>query len=185
MKKRIAKHIKNQDFVKVYITNTDDYEIDHFNGIIYEQNDKFILMCDTFDFNFDGFIVLRKSDISEIKCTENEKIFKQIIDNERITNSITKKRLAINVTLSAFKEMFIQLMYLKLPIIIECKYGKDDRFQIGPICEVDEKKVKLKHFNASGEFDLKPTTARYKEITFFRIDSPYANIFYKYAKEIE
>jgi hypothetical protein len=185
MKKRVEKHIKNQDFVKVYLADKDDLSITHFEGFIFEQSDRFILMSDTTDFNYDGIVVLRKSDISEIKHKENERFFKKILDDEKITELIFTKRDALNFSLSTFEDMFEQLQSSGLSIIIECKYSKDDRFLIGPIVKTENKRVRLKYFNANGEFDLKPTSAKYKEITFFKIDSPYANIFYKYAKDIE
>lgn len=60
MKKRINKHIENKDFVKVYITDNDDTEITHFEGLIFEQNDKLILMNDMTDFYYDGLVILKK-----------------------------------------------------------------------------------------------------------------------------
>ena len=40
MKKRINKHIEKQDYVKVYIVDRDDLDLDNFSGIIYDQNEK-------------------------------------------------------------------------------------------------------------------------------------------------
>ncbi len=185
MKKSIAKHIENKDFVKVYIVDKEDLIITHFEGIIFEQSNKFIFMNDTNDFNFDGFIVLRKTDISEIKCTDNERFFKEIIDNEKITDLIFQRRRNLEFKLDNFQGMCNCLKNLNLPIIVECKYGNDKRFLIGPINDVEDKKVRIKYFNSRGEFDIKPVSAKYKEITFLRIDSPYANMFYKYTKEPE
>ncbi len=185
MKKRIKKHIENQNFVKVYLTDRDDLALTHFAGIIFEQTDKFILMNDMTDFFFDGFIILRKSDVSEIKHTENEKFFKTIIDQEKITDLILERREHLNFSLDNFFGMFTQLHESKLAIILECIYGEDERFQIGPVYEVGNKKVKLRYFNANGDFDLKPVSVKYKDITFVRFDSPYTNTFFKYAVEVE
>ena len=133
MKSRIKKHIEHQDYVKVYIVDNEDLKITHFEGIIFEQSDKFVLMCDTTDFYYDGLIVLRKRDISEIKHSDNERFFKHILDSEKISDVLIQKRAAIEFKLSSFKEMFTWIKDQKRPIIVECKYDKDDRFQIGQI----------------------------------------------------
>lgn len=91
----------------------------------------------------------------------------------------------MKISLAPFRELFSQIQNLCIPVIIECKYGNDDRFQIGPIYKVSDKKVRIKYFNARGEYDVKPVSSKFKEITSVKIDSPYANMFYKYAKEIE
>ena len=184
MRKRIKKHIENKDFVKVYIIDTDGDLITYFQGIIFEQSKEFILMNDTTDFNFDGFIVLRKSDVSEIKHTENETFFNLILDNEQITTFILNKRKELDFSLDSLEEMSNKLKVLGLPVIIECKYRKDERFIIGPIDAVSSKKVKIKYFNAKGEYELKPIPVKLSEITYLRIESPYANLYYKYAKEV-
>ena len=49
--------------------------------------------------------------------------------------------------------------------------------------EVTDKKVLIKYFNARGEF-TKPVSSKLKDITYIHVDSPYANTFYKYAKEV-
>ena len=81
--------------------------------------------------------------------------------------------------------MFEAIREAKIPVCVEAKYGKDDRFIIGPVMECDDKKVKINYFNSRGEYEFKYTPCKYKEITYFTIDSPYANTFFKYAKTVE
>ena len=185
MKKRINKHIDKKHYVKVYIEDKNGYSITHFGGIIFEQNEEHVLMCDMYDFNYDGFVVVRKSDISEIKRTENEKFFDRILDKEGIKKLILKKMKILSLKLDTYARMFSALKAKGLPVIIECRYGKKDLFQIGPIAKVKGKKVLVNYFNASGEYDLKPVISEFKNITFFRVDTEYANIFFKYAKAVE
>ena len=185
MKKRINKHLEKRDKVKVYIVDENGNEITDFEGFIIEESEKYILMSDMFDFYYNGLVVLRKRDIYEIRCSDNEKFFKYMLDKEKITDAIFEKRNQIDFKLGSFKEMFESLQRLGIPIIIECDYGTKDRFIIGPVSDFDNKKVKINYFNSRGVYDLKPVVAKYKDITFIKIDSPYANIFFKYAKEIE
>jgi len=57
LKKLLRKHIKNENFVKIYIS-TEGYNLTHVEGFIFEQNKDFVLMNDMRDFDYDGFVVL-------------------------------------------------------------------------------------------------------------------------------
>lgn len=91
MKKRVKKYIDKNEFVKLYLTDKDENSLTHFEGFIFAQSSKFILMCDFQDFNYDGFVVVRKSDVSEIKRTENEIFFDSIVEAEGIKNKLLEK----------------------------------------------------------------------------------------------
>lgn len=185
MKKRLKKHIEEQNFVKIYLADEDGFELTHFEGIIFDQNEDFILMCDLEDFSYDGFVVFRKSDISEIKRTDNEIFFDSIIKNEGIKEELIQKASSLDFSLGSMTEMFSKLFDDKQAIIIERLYETKTKFQIGPISKVVKKKVFIDYFNAKGEYDLKPVTSKFKDITYFRIDSPYSNLFFKYSKRID
>jgi hypothetical protein len=184
MKKRIRKHIKEKNFVKVYLVDDKGINLTHFTGIIFDQNKEHILMCDLEDFNYDGFVVAKKSDISEIKRTANELFFDSIISREGIKQMIIQKAADLNFKLGVFPDMFNSLKKIGTAIIIENLYGSDSIFQIGPINKVGKKRVYIDYFSANGEYDLKPASSKYENITFFKFDCPYANQYFKYSKKI-
>ena len=177
----MQKHIDKEHFVKIYIS-TEDYEITHFEGFIFEQNKHFVLMNDMRDFDYDGFVVLKKSDISKIRHTKNEKFYLHILKKEKIKKKIFKLKKKLSFKLSSLHNMMFQLKQLKIPIICEHLYGKKDLFQIGTIQKVSKKKSKMRYFNARGEFDYKLLVINHNTLTTIKIDSPYTNIFYKYSK---
>lgn len=185
MKKRIQKHIDKEEYVKIYICDHDGTSITNFNGYVLEQNKKFILMSVNNDFFYDGIVVIRKADISEIKRTENERFFQKIMEKEDLKKEMFERKTLLDFHLNGYKEMFQSIQEKNIPVIIEAKYGDDDRFQIGPVASFDDKQVKINYFNARGEYDLKPVSCKYKEITYLNIDSPYARLFYKYSKIVE
>ena len=184
MKKKIKKHIDAKNFVKVYLADDEGFTLIHFEGIIFDQNEKFILMSDFEDFNYDGFVVARKSDILEIKCANNESFFDSIIEKEGIKEVLLQKASDLNFKLSDFAEMFNTLKEIGGAIIIERLYETESKFQIGPVSKVEKKKVFIDYIKARGEYDLKPVTSKYKDITYFKLDSPYANMFFKYSKRV-
>ena len=185
MKKRIQKCIDGQDYVKVHITEKKGDYIEHVDGVILDQSSDQILMSDSFDFHYDGLKVIRKRDISEIQLTDNERFMKSVLKAEGYMALVRKRREQLRLKLGSLQQIFEQLKRSKLPVIIECKYGKSDLFQIGPVLEVTDKRVTIDHFNPRGEFDTKPVITKLKDITVVQIDSPYANTFYKYTKRVE
>lgn len=184
MKKTIKKHIDKQDFVKVYLSDDNGFSMIHFEGIVFDQSEKFVLMCDFEDFKFDGFVVFRKSDISEIKRSENESFVDSIIEKEGLKSSIIQKAANLDLNLDGFKEIVETLKVIEQPVIIEHLYDSKPRFHIGPITKIKGKKVYVDYINAKGEYDLKPVVSKFKEITYIKFDSLYANLFFKYAKRI-
>ena len=181
MNKLLRKHIKNENYVKVY-TSAGDTELESYEGFIFEYNNDYVLMSDMRDFYYDGFVVLKKADIHEIIHTENEKFILFLLRKEKIKKDIYKRRKRIQFKLASMPEMMKNLRSLQIPVICEHLYGKKDLFQIGTIKKVSKKKAKMKYFNARGEFDFKLVPIPYKSLTLIRIDSPYAKIFYKYTK---
>ena len=185
MKQCIQKHINNKDFVKVYISDKDDLQIERFQGYIFKQTKDFIIMNDFMDFFYDGFVILRKRDIYEIKHSNDEKFFNKILVGEKIKKEVLNKYKELDLNLHSFEKIFESIFKTNLPVIVESKYGKDDIFQIGSIKKINKDNVKINYFNSRGEFDLKPVTAKYNKITSIKIDTNYANTFFKYAKEIK
>jgi len=185
MKQKLDQHILSHNYVKVYITDKESAHITHFAGIVFDQTDDLVLMSDTNDFDYDGLIVLRKNDISEIKHTDNERFVTHILEQEGLRENWLERRAAMNISLAPLQQLLEQVQALGLPIIAECRYKGDDIFQVGPIHSVTEEHLKIQYFNANGEYDLKPTLAELDAITFLRIDSPYANLMFKYAAKAE
>lgn len=145
MKKRIRKHIDQQHFVKVYLDDYNGSSMIHFEGIIFEQNEKLIFMGDIRGFNYDGFVVFRKSDISEIKRTENEIFFDSIIEREKIKSNLIDRKNELNFELSDFPEMLESIQKKELPIIVERLNNGENIFQIGPINRVEKKVIYRLH----------------------------------------
>ncbi|WP_027420559.1 hypothetical protein [Crocinitomix catalasitica] len=183
MNNRLTKLKKKQQFVKIYISDADDVAITHFSGIVLDHNKDFVMMLDFHDFRSDGYVVIRKKDIYEIKRTKNEKFLQEIMEKEGILKESFKHLKTIS--LSTMERMFKQLKEKGLPIIIERRYKDEDIFQIGPIDSIEKKVVRIRYFNARGEYDHKPVRSNFKTITFFRVGDLYSELSHKYARIVK
>ncbi len=182
--KKLDKYIQKSNFVKVFISDRKGRELRHFEGVVFSYTDDFVFMCDLCDFNYDGLVVLRKSDITKVRHSEHEEFFENILKSENIIRKIRLQKRENPFRVNTMKRMLEQLQELKLPVIFECLYGSEATFQIGPIQRIDIDKIYIKYFNSKGEFDNELLEIDFNEITFLRFDSPYANMFYKYTDKI-
>ncbi len=181
--KKLDKYIQKSNFVKVYIGDEEGNAIKHFEGFVFSYTDHFVFMSDLSDFNYDGFVVLRKKDIIDVRCTESEKYFENILRQENILRNIRLQKREYPFRLNTMEKMFKSLMEMKIPVIIEKLYDEDEEFLIGPVKKVSDDSVYLKYFNTVGEFDKDLVKVNFDTITSFSFDSPYANLFFKYADE--
>lgn len=185
MKKRINKHIEKKDFVKVYLADHNGIDLTKFSGILFDQNEEFVLLCAFSDFRYDGFVVFSKSDISEIQKEQNEDFYYKILAAEGIIESVTEQYNTLNFELGSHREMFDSLKTRGMSVIVENLYIEKNVFLIGPIFETKKKKVFIDYINARGEYDLKPTAIDYKNITFFSFDDRYSSMYLKYSKRVD
>ena len=185
MKKKIQKHIDKQQYVKVYLEESDGSAMTSFEGVIFEQNEKFILMCDTHDFDYDGLIILRKKDISKIRRSEFDKFVDMVLEKEDLKPQFIHNYTELDFHLGTWSKMFGALQIMEKAVIVDMLYGEDELFQLGSVSKVKPNSVVIDYISASGKYDLKPVVAKFKEITCVRIDSKYADLYYKYAKRVK
>lgn len=181
MKKTIAKHIEKKNFVKLFIVDKDGSEITKYYGFIFEQNDDFILMSETYDFIHEGFVIIRKQDISEICFNDISRHQMHILKSENRITSIYDRKKELGLSLMNYAELFNVLMEKNLSVVVECNYGNGDTFSLGTVHSVKKKKVKINYISAVGEYDFKPVTVAYDQITVVRFDNEYANLIHKHA----
>ena len=182
MNKQLNKHQKKGHYVEVFLADNKGHELITFSGIILAHNAKFVQMIDFTDLIYDGYVVFRKSDISEIRCSNKEKFIKKILNKERILQQALIKCDPIGLT--TMKKMLQAIKKSGKAIILERLYQKGNVFQIGPIHSTAKKVVRINYFNSEGIYELKPVVSKYKEITYFRVDDNYSNLYSKYAKHI-
>lgn len=185
MKKEIQKHIDKRHYVKIYLEEDDGSAMENFHGFIFEQTEKFVLMCQTNDLNFDDFVVLRKRDIAKIRRVKFEKFIDKVLQKEGLKEEMFDKHQNLDFELGSWKEMLEKLQQTDKPVIIEMNYGKYELFQLGAINSVKDKSVVLDYIAANGKYNHKPVTVKFKKITFLRFDGNYVNLFYKYAKRLK
>ena len=149
-------------------------------GFPIKYNDKFILIENEYDFQIDGYKIIRTKDITEIRYKRVDKHSNYILEKEGLrSNSIP----SIVSDIKNFKKIFSQIKKSNKNIIIEGESLKEKSFFIGKVIDPKENYVDFLYFSAIGEWDESPTKIKYKNITCITYNDRYTEITSKYLKE--
>lgn len=175
----IKQNIENLHEVKIRRSKLDS---DDLNVIPLGIGQNLVLLQELYDFDLNGYLIIRIKDITSINITKSQKFSQRILKEEGILNLIRKP--SIN-SLDNWKNVLDELSVYKKNIIVECEDIQPPKFYIGKIITVDMKSLYLLYFNGAGEWDKEPTEILLKDITSLNFDSKYINIISKYLNLIE
>jgi hypothetical protein len=174
----LQKHIENQDYVKIYRTFQNVEK--NISGFILSKSKDFLLMQLNYDFIVDGFGILRKDQFDSLRCNKYEKTQTKIYKAEGLLDN--NFGFDKSISLTTWQDIFIELQRLDYHVIIECEDKKHPDFKIGPIISVKEDRIKIQNYDPTGKLDKKPSSIKFKKITFVQFGDRYSMIFRKYLK---
>lgn len=170
----IKQNIEKMHEIKIIRSNLDS---DDLNAIPLGIGQNLVLLQGLYDFDLDGYLIIRIKDITSINITRSQQFSQRILKEEGILNRIRKP--SIN-TLDNWKNVLNDLFIYKKNIIVECEGSQPPKFYIGKIIAFDKKSLHLLYFNGAGEWDKEPIEILFKDITSLNFDSKYINIISKY-----
>ena len=178
IKKKLKKAKARQRFVRLkrYI-NSDEYFINR--GYILSAKAQVTVMWQTENFHLLGKVVLSTSHIESIRYNSHDRYYDFIVESEEQKDQLdTNKNYCFKTWMGVFQFMKNEDKY----VIIELERKLSNSFIIGPVISVNKKSVKVLGFNASGEWDKKPSKVKYKDVTQVTFDDPYITIFRRHTK---
>jgi hypothetical protein len=143
------------------------------------MSNKLLLIQYLYDFQVDGYMIIRLKDITSIRSDDLERFSESIIKNEGIIENIKNPSFE---TIEDWLEVFKKLKSMGNNIIIECETIDNSEFYIGEIIDINKKSVSLLNFDGIGEWDEEPTKINYSDITSISFGKRYINIISKYVK---
>ncbi len=144
------------------------------------MSDKLLLIQYLYDYEVDGYMIVRLKDITSVRSGDLERFSESIIKNEGIIEDIKNPFFQ---SVENWNEVFGKLRVMGNNIIIECESTDHSKFYIGEIIDIHEKSISLLNFDGLGEWDEEPTEILYSDITSISFDKRYINIISKYVKQ--
>lgn len=165
--------IANNDICRIERKSIDYYKI---SGKPIVFNDNFLLIYYEYDFEFDGFEILKMCDINDIKYEYVDIYISNILKKEKIMPIDNSKN---DFIINNLKDICMFFFNKNENLIIECE--KKSEFNIGKILEVHDEHIVFLNFDGEGTWDIEPLEIYYDDITLISFRNRYLKYMSKYA----
>ena len=127
------------------------------------------------DFRRDGYLFLRREDISDIKVTATDKFQRGIM----IDQALLPDSNAIQYPLESFESLLSSLPENEIAII-ECETSEENEFTIGRYVGCNDGYLAAHYFSGAGNWDDELTFIDQSEVTCVQLQTNYALSYQKY-----
>ena len=138
-------------------------------GVVVGESDELLLLQHAFDFEFDGYIAIRRRDITKSYSDESNAYGESLMKKEGLWKRPTKASRSLPLT--DWQTMLTAL--IDKPVIIENERKGD--FFIGPVIECDARSVAIHHFDGCGQWE-KIERLAFRSITSVQFGSRYITV---------
>lgn len=177
MKVQLQNYIDCQNQIQIKRKRIDNNSLECIPLMLGE---KLLLVQYLYDYDIDGYMIIRLKDITNIRNGESEKFYEYILKQEQIINQVKKPDLT---NVDNWEGLLSELKMFEKNIIIECEDISGNDFYIGKIIEINKNRVSFLHFNPVGEWEKVPKEIIFKDLTAIRFETRYINIISKYLKK--
>lgn len=139
-------------------------------------NDEFLLICYEYDFEFDGFEIIRLDDITNIIYDDVDIFINDILIKENIKPIIDS---CLNININSYFDIMKFFFQNNENLIIECE--RQGEFYIGKIIEISQKCISFLNFDGEGVWEEEPSYIFYNDITLISFRNRYVRYMSKYA----
>lgn len=171
---KLAHHQKKCDLVSVRRVELDSNSI---QGFVLAHSEELVALQYVYDFNLDGFMILRLADITEIKCSLTSKFQKRLLEAEGLINKIP---FGTAFDLMNWQSAISQLSKAHSLMILECEAGDEKDFALGRALKATKTGVQFRHFSGAGNWSEDTEELKYKDITSCQVNTNYANVYQRH-----
>lgn len=154
----------------------------YINGFIHDRSRNLVLMQMFSDFMPDGYVIFSPKHIVEVRANELDQFCQSILEKEGLMKCVNYKR---KIPISSYKKMLNYFIQRKENIIIESENDNEDEcvFYLGRPIRIDGNKLWFACLGPDGKWEEYLSHFSIETITLIQYDTPYLNIFTKYAEE--
>jgi len=164
--KLLRTHIRNRDLVNIRRGNFRDRSI---QGVILECSESLLLIQYIYDFRLDGYMLLRRCDLSEVSCRSTDRFQKELLGTEGVFEQID---FDFRVPMDSF-ESFLKSREENEIIILEEESDGSSGLLIGPVASMNTDAVEIRHFTGIGRLAQPMPSMAIDRITCCQMDTNY------------
>jgi hypothetical protein len=174
MQDLLLKHKNKRNLISIERKDIDQNKIQAF---VLKASSNLVLIQYVYDFNIDGLMVLRVSDISDITCSKTDIFQLKLLKDEKLFDQINFNQ---KYNLTDWKTTIADLRKDFDYFIFEDENKDDPIFLIGKIEKMTSRSIHLNYFSGAGNWDKKPSVIKYCDITVCQVDTNYTNVYKRY-----
>ena len=171
---RLLEFSRDRKLVSIRRGDIDENAI---QGFILGFSDHLVLIQYVFDFILDGLMVLRRSDITDIKCSATDEFQKELLVVERLFQRIPFEG---QFNLHDWKSIIDQFSKQYELIILEDERPEVATFLIGKVQRISKSSVSVEYFSGVGNWDEKPSKIAFANISSCQVNTNYINVYQRH-----
>jgi len=164
------------------ITRKKNIDKNELYGIPIAMSTKLLALKYLYDFEQDGYMVIRMKDIVKVCHGEIEKYHDKILIGENIAIKNSYENIAVNNW-----KTFLRYISTKVNLInISEKFKDDPKYDgliIGKIESTQDNDMNIFEIDPLGRWKKEPTVVYYEDIISVHFDSRYSEMLFKYREE--
>jgi len=172
--RKLLQHQKTRDLISIRRNKIDANPI---QGFVLASSEKLVALQYVYDFNLDGFMILRTEDITEVKCSSTDKFQKSLLEKEGLLSRVP---FGTNFDLQNWQSAISQLSLAYPLMILECESGNEKDFAIGQVVKTTKVGAWIRHFSGVSNWSEEPERLKYKDITSCQVDTNYINVYQRH-----
>jgi hypothetical protein len=167
-------YLKKRSLVSVRRQDVDDYGI---QGFIVGLSETFIALEYVNDFQIDGLLVLRCTDITEVRRTGTHEFQESILKQE---GNRPGRQKPMPLRLEAWRPLIEQLSGHYPLMILERELGPAPAFAIGRPTRATAAQVEFQTFSGTGKWSPKSERLKYSHLTSLQVNTRYLGAYQRH-----
>ncbi len=172
--KKLRAFKESRSLVTIKRQNIDRNKI---QGFLLDFSDELILIQYVYDFNLDGFMALRISDITSIESTKTDIFQTQLLDDEGLLSNIDfETSYNIKNWATLINNLSPEFRFL----ILEDENPEYPLFFLGEISKIAKDGVSIRGFSGAANWDDELSEISFKDISSLQAGNNYAQVYERY-----
>jgi hypothetical protein len=166
--------LQNRSLVSVRRRDVDDYGI---QGFVVGLSENLLALEYVYDFQLDGLLILRRSDITEVRRTGTDEFQERLLKKEGVRSGQQEPTL---LSLEDWKSIIDQLAEHYQYMILERELGPSPDLAIGQPVKTTAAQVEFRTFSGTGKWHAKTERLKYSQITSLQVNTRYIGFYQRH-----
>jgi hypothetical protein len=176
--KSLREHIKRRDLVSIRRARIDTLSI---QGFVLAFSETLILLQYVFDFRLDGFMLLRRKDVTGLKAGNTDRFQRQLLETEGVLDQVD---FDFRAPIDSYESFLADVSSDEI-VIVEGEAADPQQFLIGIVSHVEGNGVTIRHFTGVGRLVEPHETIVASQITSCQIRTNYIQFYQRHFERIK